>query len=156
MTKSIREMPRLTQAERNIAIGMAVSTADCKNLQLQSRRHQQRVEPLSADRPGTRSGRPSVTTPDEDHYIRTIHSLNRFVTATSTAATTLEHPISRRTVLRRHRMAGIRAFRPFRGMALTLLHRQRRLQWARTVRRWQRRDRERVLSSCFGGGVVMV
>ncbi|XP_071114768.1 uncharacterized protein [Haliotis cracherodii] len=84
------------------------------------------------DRP--RSGRPRVTTPAEDRYIRQIHLRNRCVTATSTA---LGHAISRRY--------GIRAYRPFYGMALTRLHRQRRLQWARTVRRWQRRDWARVL-----------
>ena len=42
-------------------------------------------------------------------------------------------------------MAGIRAFCPFHGMALTLLHCQCILQWARTVHWWQRRDWERVL-----------
>ena len=53
-------------------------------------------------------------------------------------------------------------------MALTLLHRQRRLQWARTARRWQRRDWDMVLFTDesrfnmfrnghpFGGGGVMV
>ncbi|XP_041355486.1 Y' element ATP-dependent helicase YJL225C-like [Gigantopelta aegis] len=66
-----------------------------------------------------RSGRPRVTAPAEDHYIRTIHLRNRFVTAMSTAATALGHPISRRTVLRQLRRAGIRAFCPFCGMALT-------------------------------------
>ena len=113
-----------------------LSTADCKNLQLQSSRHQQLVEPLSADRPGTRPGEPRVTTLAEDRYIRTIHLRNRFVTATSTAAkmTTLGHSFNRRTVFPRLGRAGNRAFRPFRG-----------LQWARTVRRWQRRDWERVL-----------
>ena len=65
----------------------------------------------------TTSGRPRVTTPAEDCYIRTIHLRNRFMTATSTAATALGHPISRRSVLRRLRRAGIGAFRPFRGMA---------------------------------------
>ncbi|XP_071118336.1 uncharacterized protein [Haliotis cracherodii] len=77
------------------------------------------------DRP--RSGRPRVTTPDEDHNIRQTHLRNRCVTATSTAATALGHVISRRTVLRRLYTAGTRAYRPFRGMALTRLHRQRRL-----------------------------
>ncbi|XP_048257253.1 uncharacterized protein LOC125382930 [Haliotis rufescens] len=69
------------------------------------------------DRP--RSGRPRVTTPAEDRYIGQIHLRNRCVTATSTAATALGHAISRRTVLRL-RTAGIRAYRPFRGMALTV------------------------------------
>ncbi|XP_046336687.2 putative ankyrin repeat protein RF_0381 [Haliotis rufescens] len=84
------------------------------------------------DRP--RSGRPRVTTPADDRYIRQIHLRNRPVTEMLTAETALGHAISRRTVLRRLRTAGIRAYRPFRGMALTRLHCQRRLQWARTVR----------------------
>lgn len=97
------------------------------------------------DRP--RSGRPRVTTPIEDRYIRTIHVRNRFVTATSTAATALGHRISRRTVTRRLRLAGIRAYRPFRGMVLTLRHRQNRQRWARQVYRWQVRNWRRVLFS---------
>ena len=112
-----------------------LSTADCKNLQLQSinllSRHQQTGQ--AQDRP--RSGRPRVTTSAEDRCIQTIHLRNRFVTETA-----LGHPISRLTILRRLRRDGIKAFRPFRGMALTLLHCQRRLKWARTARRWQRRD----------------
>ncbi|XP_048257532.1 uncharacterized protein LOC125383253 [Haliotis rufescens] len=59
------------------------------------------------DRP--RSGRPRVTTPAEDRYIRQIHLRNRCVTATSAAATALGHAISRRTVLRRLRTAGTMA-----------------------------------------------
>ncbi|XP_041373437.1 uncharacterized protein LOC121386560 [Gigantopelta aegis] len=145
-------MQRLTQAERNRAIGMAdigasqrqiARTFNCSQAAISNllSRYQQRDQ--AQDR--ARSGRPRITTPDEDRYIRTIHLQNRFVTAMSTPTTALGHPISRRTVLRRLRRAGIRAFCPFRGMALTPLNRQRRLQWARTVRRWQRRDWERVL-----------
>ena len=145
-------MPRLTEAERNRAIGMAnmgasqrqiARTFNCSQAAISNLLSRYQQTGQAQDRP--RSGRPRVTTPAEDRYIRTIHLRNRFVTATSTAATALGHPVSRRTVIRRLRMAGIRAFRPFRGMALTLLHRQRRIQWARTVRRWQRRDWERVM-----------
>ena len=66
---------RTQQSYRHGRYG-GLSTADCKNLQLQSSRHQQLVQPLSADRPGTRPskiGKTGVTTPAEDRYIRTIH-----------------------------------------------------------------------------------
>jgi transposase-like protein len=43
----------------------------------------------TTDRP--RSGRPRVTTPAEDRHIRVLHLRKRYVTATSTAATALEH-----------------------------------------------------------------
>ena len=95
------------------------------------------------DRP--RTGRPRVTTQLEEGQIRLIHLRNRFVTATATAATALGHPISQRTVIRRLRAAGIRAYRPFRGMVLTAQHRRLRLRWARQVRRWQVRNWRRVL-----------
>ena len=99
----------------------------------------------TADRP--RSGRPRVTTPQEDRHLRVLHLRNRMLTVTSSAATALGHRISRFTVMRRLRSAGIRAYRPFRGMALTFQHRRNRLQWTRTVRRWQRRNWARVLFS---------
>lgn len=145
-------MPRLTQAERERAIGMADMGAsqqqiarayNCSQAAISRLLGRYRQTGRTQDRP--RSGRPRVTTLAEDRYIRTTHLRNRFVTATSTAETALGHPISRRTVLRRLRMSGIRAYRPFRGMALTPLHRQRRLRWATVVRRWQRRHWERVL-----------
>lgn len=97
----------------------------------------------TSDRP--RSGRPRVTTPQEDRYIRGIHLRNRFIPASATAATALGHPISRQTVSRRLRERGIRARRPYRGVILTPQRRRNRLQWARHVRRWQVRDWSRVL-----------
>ena len=77
--------------------------------------------------------------------MRTLHLRNRFITMASTASTTLGRHISRNTVMRRLRTAGIRAYRPFLGMSLTAKHRINRLQWARRVRRWQRHDWSRVI-----------
>ncbi|XP_067676448.1 uncharacterized protein [Haliotis asinina] len=140
-------MPGLTQAQRDRAIGMAnegasqrhlARTFNCSQATISKLLNRYRQTGQTQDRP--RSGRPRVTTPAEDRYIRQIHFRNRFVTDTSTAATALGHAISRRTVFRRLHVAGIRAYRPFRGMTLTCQHRDRRLRWARTVRRWQRRD----------------
>lgn len=145
-------MARLTREERERALGMAEMGATqvqiarrfgCTPLTVSRLLQRFRQTGGTADRP--RSGRPRVTTPMEDRHIRTIHLRNRFVTATSTAATALGHHISQRTVLRRLRAAGIRAYRPFRGMALTARHRLDRLRWARRVRLWQVREWQRVL-----------
>ena len=65
-----------------------------------------RVTGRTADRP--RSGRPRVTTANEDHHLRILHLRNRFPTVTSSAATGLGHVISRRhTVRRRLRQHGM-------------------------------------------------
>ncbi|XP_067653278.1 uncharacterized protein [Haliotis asinina] len=81
------------------------------------------------DRP--RSGRPLATNPAVDRYLRTLHLRNRFLTVTSSAATALGHRISRRTVSRRLLQHGIRAYRPYRGVALRRQHRPR--QWDRVL-----------------------
>lgn len=99
----------------------------------------------TSDKP--RIGRPRVTTPREDRYIRVLHLRNRTLTATSTATTALGHRISRQTVYRRLRQYGIRPRHPYRGPYLTPRHKNGRLIWARRVRRWQRRDWARVLFS---------
>ena len=145
-------MPRLTQAERNRAIDMVdmgasqrqiARTFNCSQAAMSNllSHYQQTGQAQLRPRSGrsesqrqlkTATSRQSTCGTDSDGDVNGGHS-----TGTAT--------ISRRTVLRRLRRAGIRAFRAFRGMALTLLHRQRRLQWARTVCRWQRRDWERVL-----------
>ena len=145
-------MPRLTAEQRERAIGMeqmgAIHAQIARNLHCTRAtivRLFQRFGQTGSTQDRPRSGRPRVTTPQEDRYLRTYHLRNRFVTATETAATALGHRISRRTVLRRLRAAGIRARRPLRGMALTLEHRRRRLQWARRVGRWQVRNWQRVL-----------
>ena len=147
-------MSRLTSDQRERAIGMSQMEATNSHIARTLGFSRQTIINLfrrfqqtgrTADRP--RSGRPRVTTPQEDRYIRVLHLRNRFLTMTSTATTALGHHIHRNTVMRRLRAAGIRAYRPFRGMSLTQQHRLNRLRWARTVRRWQRRNWLRVLFS---------
>ena len=140
--KNTSSMPRLSQEQRDQVIGMSTMGASQRQIartfncsQTTIRRLLIRYQQTGQTRDRPRSGRPRVTTPAEDRCIRQIHLRNRFVTATSTAATALGHVISPRTALRRLRLAGLRAYRPFHGMALTLLHCQRRERWARTVRR---------------------
>ena len=99
----------------------------------------------TADRP--RSGRPRVTTANENRHLRILHLRNRFLTVTSSTATGLGHVISRHTVRRRPRQHGIKAYRPFREMTLTRQHLHQRLHWARQFQRWQHRSWQCVLCS---------
>ena len=145
-------MARLTAQRRERAIGMlemgathahVAQTLGCHRTTISRLVQRFRHTGQTSDRP--RSGRPKVTTPREDRYLRTLHLRNRFLTVTSSAALALGRPISRHTVTRRLRSFGIKAHRPFRGQRLTQEHRQRRLEWVRRVRRWQRRQWQRVL-----------
>ena len=80
-----------------------------------------------------RSGRPRVTTPREDRYLRLTHLRNRFQPATEMAAALLNgRRVTPQTVRNRLRDNGIRARRPIRSPSLTPNHRRRRLAWART------------------------
>ena len=84
-----------------------------------------------ADHP--RSGRPRVTTPAQDWYIRTSHLRDRYRMATITAQVTpgTHNPsISTQTVRNRLREAGLRACRPDVREVLTRHHRQQR-HWTR-------------------------
>ena len=147
-------MPRLTAEQRERAIGMAnmgatqvhiAQTFGCNRMTVA--RLLQRFNQTGHTRDRPRSGRPRITTPGEDRYLRTLHLRNRFLTVTSSAATALGRRISVFTVARRLRAAGIRPYRPFRGVTLTRLHRQNRLHWTRRVQRWRRQDWQRVLFS---------
>ncbi|XP_067671715.1 uncharacterized protein [Haliotis asinina] len=101
-------MPRLSAEQRERAIGIIQmgasrghdartfdsSTTAVSNL---IQRYQQTGQ--TRDRPS--SGRPRIATAQEDRYIRILHLRNRFLTATSTAATALGRRLSRQTVARR-------------------------------------------------------
>lgn len=152
--KAHKKMPRLSAIERERAVGMAhagathahiARTFGCRREVITRLMQRLRQTGQTTDRP--RSGRPRVTTPIEDRYIRGLHLRNRFIPATLTAATALGRQISRQTVSRRLREHGLRARRPYRGMTLTPQHRRDRLRWATQVRRWQVRNWARVLFS---------
>ena len=145
-------MPRLRAEERERAIGMLqtgssireVATAfGCHRMTIV--RLQRRLQQTGTTRDRPRSGRPRVTTAQEDRYLRQLHLRNRFQTSTATASTALGRQISPQTVRRRLQEHGLRPFRPLRGMQLTRQHRQNRVAWARNVRRWQNRNWQRVL-----------
>ena len=95
-----------------------------------------------------RSGRPCVTTPAQDRYIRTSHLRDRYKMATTTARVTpgAHNPcISAQTVCNRLRESGLRACRPVVRQVFTRHHRQQRRLWAQTHRRWTRQDWQKVL-----------
>ncbi len=145
-------MPRLSTEERERAIGMIQLGAThnhvarifgCSRLTITRLMTRYRQTGRTQDRP--RSGRPRVTTPAEDRYLRILHLRNRFLTVTSSASTALSHRVSRRTVPRRLHQHYIRACRSYRGVALRRQHRRQRVRWARVVQGWQRRQWDRVL-----------
>ena len=148
-------MPRVPAHLRERALGMlqgGMRTADvarainCNVRTVRRLRQRYRETGRTADRP--RSGRPRVTTPAQDRYIRTSHLRDRYRMATTTARVTpgTHNPsISAQTVRNRLREAGLRACRPVVRQVLTRHHRQQRRLWAQTHRRWTRQDWQKVL-----------
>ena len=148
-------MPRVPAHLRERALGMlqgGMTIADvarainCNVRTVRRLRQHYRETGRTADRP--RSGRPRVTTPATDRYIRTSHLWDRYRMATTTSRVTpgMHNPsISAQTVLNRLREAGLRACRPVVRQVLTRHHRQQRRLWAQTHRRWNRQDWQKVL-----------
>jgi len=127
-------MPRLTPEQRERAIGMKDMGATNTHIATTLACHRKTIENLfkryrqtgrTIDRP--RSGRPRVTSQQEDRHLRTLHLRNRFLTVAESAATALGRRVSPSTVTRRLRSAGIRACRPLRGVTLTRQHRRNRV-----------------------------
>ena len=97
-----------------------------------------------------RLGRPRVTTRGQDRYIMNTHLINRFLTATATAANTpglLNNRISAQTVRNHLRENGLRERRLYVGCVLTQRHRQNRFNWVRVHTLWIRRRWNTVLFS---------
>ena len=145
---------RLTQDQRNRAVGMLhanMTVANvarffgCTRATIYTLQRRFRQTGTTQDR--QRSGRPRVTTPQEDRYIRLTHLRNRFLPATVTAAGMQRRRVHAQTIRRRLRGFGLRARRPSRGPILTARHRQARLQWSRRHLHWRRQDWNNVLFS---------
>ena len=84
-----------------------------------------------------RSGRPRVTTPAQDRYIRVTHLRDRHRTARDTAREQFgARRVSDQTIRNRLREVGIRAKRPKVAPSLTRQHRRRRVRWCNTVLPW--------------------
>ena len=153
---TVIEMPRLSNTERERAVGMLQGNISMRTVARRLNCHPSTISRLqqrlrltgsTIDRP--RPGQPRVTTPRQDGYIRQLHLRNRFQTATATGGMVVggRGSVSAQTVRRRLQAAGLRARRPYVGPILTRLHRQRRMQWATLHQRWLRRQWAHVVFS---------
>ncbi|XP_067664193.1 uncharacterized protein [Haliotis asinina] len=97
-------MPRLSAEEQERAVGMlqtgstdgeVAAAFGCHRLTILRLRQRLLNTGTTSDRP--RSGRPPVTTPHENRYLRQLHLTNRFQTATVTENTALARRISPQT-----------------------------------------------------------
>ena len=141
-------MPRVPGYLHELALGMR--TADVARAinvcNVRCLRQCYRETGRTADRP--RSGRPCVTTPAQDWYIRTSHLRDRYRMTTRTALVTpgTHNPsISAQTIRNRLREAGLRTCRPVVRQVLTRHHRQQCRLWSQTHRCWTRQDWQKVL-----------
>ena len=133
-------MPRLTQDERNQAMGMLQAGMQVRHIAAALncvpstiRRLQQRYEETGSVQDRPRDGRPHATTVAQDRQLVRRHLQNRFTPATQTAT---QLRVSSRTVRRRLATAGLVARRPFIGPILTPRHCLQRLTWAQEHVRW--------------------
>ena len=141
-------MPRLYPATRNITIGRLQSgesqneVARTLNVnQSTISRLWNRFQQTGSTNDRQRSGRPRITTPRQDRYIRVFHLRNRTVAASTTAAGIPGlRRISSQTVRNRLRQHDIRPRRPFFGAVLTPLHRRERIRWCNILRGWTFRN----------------
>ena len=137
-------MPRLNAADRNIAIGRLEAGESQSAVARHYNVHQSTISRLwdryvttNSTRDRQRTGRPRVTTPAQDRYIRLFHLRHRQATATDTAGHVPGlRRVSDQTIRRRLREVGLRARRPLVGPVLTRQHRRRRHRWCATVRPW--------------------
>ena len=86
---------------------------------------------------GPRSGRPRITNPVEDRYIRVFQPRHRTVTASQTPSSI--HGLRRLSAQRvRNGLGehGKRSRRPYFGAVLKRQHRRARVRWYSTVRIW--------------------
>jgi hypothetical protein len=124
------------------------------------RRLRQRYRETGRTADRLHSGRPRVTTPAQDRYIRTSHLRDRYRMSTTTARVTpgTHNPsISAQTVRNRPREAGLRTCRPVVRQVLTRHHLQQRCLWAQTHHCCTRQDWKKVLFTdesrcCLTGG----
>ena len=141
-------MPRLTTEQRLRALGMLESGSGQFTVARHCGVQQSTIYGLwnrfhlhGTVNDGPRSGRPRITTRDQDRYIRIQHLRDRFRTATLTAVASVglhNRPVSWWTIRRRLHEGGLQAHRPFRGPTLSQEIRQNRLPWARwSFQRWR-------------------
>ena len=112
--------PALGMLQEGMRIAKVARAINCDVFTVRHLRQRYRETGRTADCPC--SGRPRVTAPAQDRYMRTSHLQDRYRMATTTARVTpgTHNPsISSQTVRKRLREAGLRACRPFVRQVLT-------------------------------------
>jgi transposase len=139
------KMPRFSHDERNQALGMwrcnrsMTQIARAMNCHTSTiSRMIQRLEETGTVKDRPRPGQPRKTSHADDRSLTMRMLRNRRVTAKRLRQDLLQDRgvrVSTDTVRRRLRAAGVRAYRPYRGIVLTPGHRRARLAWARRHQR---------------------
>lgn len=153
----VEKMPRLSQIQRERAIGLLQAGQLSADVARRFRVHittirrlRQRLQDTGTTADRRRSGRPRVTTPNQDRNIRLRHLRNRFLPATQTAAEIRgrnNRRITGQTIRNRLREDGLHARRPLNAPAMTDRHRRNRLNWCRERQAWTRAMWRRILWS---------
>lgn len=139
-------MPRLSLMDKARAIGQIQAGVPQKDVALlfgvspsciSKLKYKYRATGDVKDRP--RSGRPKVTTPQQDRYISMSALRNRRLSSRNLQARfagRYGRRISDQTVRKRLHAANLRARKPAKKPAMTALHRQNRMRWCRQHRPW--------------------
>jgi transposase len=141
-------MPRIDPATRNIAIGRLLAGESQNEVARTLNVNQSTISRLwnifqqtGSTNDSQRSGKPRITTPGQDRYIRVFYLRNRTVAASTTAAGIPGlRRISSSTVRNRLRQHGIIHRRPYFGAVLTPLHRRERVHSCNRLRGWTFRN----------------
>lgn len=146
-------MPRLSENERNQAIGMLLAGSTAVAVSAHFGCSRQTIQNLQSRYVATgsvhdrqRPGRARATTQRTDRAITLTHLRNRFLPATVTAR---RYGVHAQTIINRLRQnqVPIRARRPYTGQILTRHHRAIRLQWAQRHLRFTQRQWNSVIFS---------
>ena len=146
-------MPRLSEDERNQAIGMLSAGSMVNNVAHHFGCSRQTIRNLvnrfnitGSVRDRARPGRVRATTLRTDRVITLTHLRNRFLPATVTAR---RYGVHAQTIINRLRQnqVPIRARRPYTGQIMTPRHRASRLLWARRHLHFRRNQWQSVLFS---------
>ena len=146
-------MPRLSEDQRNQAIGMLNVGARANDVARQFGCSRQTIHNLvtryaatGSVRDRQRPGRERATSRRDDRAITLAHLRNRFMPATVTARRLW---VTAQTIRNRLRSIHnpLRAHRPYTGQILTARHRAARLAWSRRHRLWRRNQWNNVIFS---------
>ena len=121
--------------QANMNVSEIARKLGCKRLRIHRLRTRFQMTGSTRDRP--RSGRPKVTTPADDRFIRLRHLRDQFLPATSSTNVVQGQRVSARTIRRRLKDNGLVPHRPYKGLILTARHGQERLRWCQAHLRWR-------------------